>query len=69
MPAVRAGIALVLVLAPGCAPARTGANVEGAPAARADGAAEALAATDAGAPRVCVHDPKDLATCPSMSAK
>ena len=63
MPAVRAGIATILALVLACVPARTGAIVQGPPAAPANGATEVLAAPDTGAPRVCVHDPKELAPC------
>lgn len=62
MASVRAGIAwLVLLASAGCAPPRASAN-SGGPIRETNGVT-ASSPAEAGAPRVCTHDAKDLAPC------
>ena len=60
--ALTLALALALAASASCTPARTGASAEGPHAGGADGVPGAVP-TEAGAPRVCVHDAKNLAPC------
>jgi uncharacterized protein len=60
---MRAIITLVLGAVASCTPPKPGANAAGTLATSTSEGSGAASAGDAGVPRVCMHDAKDLAPC------